>query len=377
MCSAITKGLTASAAVVRTAKGPFSLEKVDIEAPRPHEVLVRLAGVGICHTDLVCRDGFAVPMPIVLGHEGSGVVEQVGSAVRSLAPGDHVVLSFDSCGECHGCKTSVAAHCFAFLPRNLSGQRTEDGSSPLSQNGTVIHGNFFGQSSFATHAIARETNTIKVSKDLPLHLLGPLGCGIQTGAGAILNSLPVKKGDTVAIFGAGAVGLSAMLAALSQDVGAVIVIEPNAKRAALARELGAAHVLDPRARPNLVELVREFSGGGVDHAIDTTANPVVMAQCADVLRQNGYLALLGVPAPEASLTLNPLSLVSRGITIKSIIEGDADPQKFIPRMIELYQRGRFPFDRMVRTFRFDQINEAVKAAESGEAVKPVLLFSAD
>lgn len=361
----------ARAAVLRGIGGPFVLEDIEVSAPREREVLVRIVGVGICHTDLVCRDGFGLPMPIVLGHEGSGIVEAVGRHVTRVRRGDSVVISFDSCGACAGCRAAVPAHCEEFMARNLSGSRTADGSSALSRGDEKIFANFFGQSSFSTHAVAHETNVVPVSRALPIELLGPLGCGVLTGAGSVLNSLRVGANESIVIFGAGAVGLSAMLAAATSGAAPIIVVEPHRGRCEFARELGATHALQPG--PDLVEQIKSLTGGGARYAIDTTARPTVMQTAADVLGINGVLGLVGVPPADATITLNPLSLLVRGITIRSIIEGDADPQKLIPEMLALYQGGRFPFDRMIRTFAFDQINEAAARAESGEVIKPVLI----
>ena len=370
----MTSTISARAAIVRSSGGKMSLESIDVAPPRADEVRVRMVGVGICHTDIVCRDGFPVPMPIVLGHEGSGIVESVGSSVRSVKPGDAVVLSFNACGHCHNCEHEAPAYCHQFMPLNFGGARA-DGSSPLSQNGSVVHGNFFGQSSFASYAIVRESNVVKVDASLPLPLLGPLGCGIQTGAGAALNSLGIGPGLSLAIFGGGAVGLSALLAAKAVDAAQVIVVEPLAARRELALSLGADAVIDPRApdRDALTQL-REVSGGGVHRALDTTGIPAVIATAADALLPNGMLGLVGVSPMEATLPVNIMSMIMRGIGIKAILEGDSQPQQFIPRLLALYQQGRFPFDKLISTFPFDQIDAAFHATESGAAIKPVLLF---
>lgn len=364
----------ARAAVLRTIGGPFEIEDVEIAPPREREVLVRMVGVGICHTDLVCRDGFGLPMPIVLGHEGAGIVEAVGSKVSRVRAGDPVVISFDSCGACAGCHEAVPAHCDQFMPRNLSGSRVSDGTTAISAGGEKLFANFFGQSSFATHAIAHETNVVPVPRDLPLEVLGPLGCGVMTGAGSVLNSLNVRQGESIVIFGAGAVGISAMLAAVSAGASPIIMVEPNEGRCRLASELGATLTLQPSSETNLTERIKALTHGGARYAVDTTAKAKVIEQAASVLGVNGVLGLLGVPSATDTVTLNLLELLTRGIVIRSIIEGDADPQTFIPRMVSLYREGRFPFDRMVRTFPFEKINEAAAAAESGAVIKPVLLF---
>jgi len=366
--------ITAQAALVRKVGGPFSIEAVEVAAPREHEVRVRMVATGMCHTDIVARDGFPVPLPIVLGHEGAGVVESVGTAVKTLKPGDHVVLSFNSCAACPNCADDKPAYCYNLMAHNFSGIRPADGSTALSQSGEKVHANFFGQSSFGTYAVAHERNAVKVDSSLPLELLGPLGCGIQTGAGAAVNSLGLKAGQSLAIFGGGAVGLSALLGARAIDAGTVIVVEPNPARAALAQELGASHVINPKDTADVLATVRELSGGGVNYALDTTGIPAVIAVAVETMLPNGMLGLIAVPPPEATLPANMMSMLVRGVGVKYITEGDADPQAFIPRMLGWYQAGKFPFDRLITKFRFDQINEAAHASEKGGAIKPVLVF---
>src|SRR5580693_4370229 len=204
----------AMAAVVREKGGRFALERVCLDEPRPDEVLVRIRGVGMCHTDLVARDQyFPVPLPAVLGHEGAGVVEAVGSAVTKVAPGDHVVLSFASCGACANCRQGAYAYCDDLYGRNFSGARPDGSRTCCDADGHRIGGSFFSQSSFATRALATERNVVKIPSDVPVELMGPLGCGIQTGAGAVMNALRPKAGESIAIFGAGSVGMAAALAA--------------------------------------------------------------------------------------------------------------------------------------------------------------------
>jgi Zn-dependent alcohol dehydrogenase len=365
----------ARAAIARTQRAAMTIETVDVAAPRDDEVLVRLVATGVCHTDIVCRDAFPVPMPIVLGHEGAGIVEAVGAKVSNLTVGDHVIFSFNSCGACSNCQSHEPAYCHQFLGLNFGGVLLEDGSSPLSQNGTLVHGNFFGQSSFSTLAIARAKNAVKVDPSLPLELLGPLGCGIQTGAGAVMNSLKVRAGRSIVIFGAGAVGMSAVMAAKVVGASAVILVEPNAARRALATELGATATIDPRDGSDTVAAIRAASGGaGVDYALDTTGIPAVMTTASEVLLPNGQLGLIGIPPPDAMVPLNIMSIYARGLSLKCIVEGDSDPQVFIPQLIALYKSGKLPFDRLIKKFPFDQINEAMAASESGDVIKPVVIF---
>jgi aryl-alcohol dehydrogenase/geraniol dehydrogenase (NAD+) len=344
-----------------------------VAAPRADELQVRIVGTGVCHTDIVCRDAFPVPTPMVLGHEGAGVVESVGSAVHGFAVGDHVILSFNSCGACPNCDSHEPAYCHQFVGLNFAGVRLEDNSSPLSKGDEKIHANFFGQSSFASLAIVRASNAVKIDKALPLELMGPLGCGIQSGAGAIMNSLKVRPGRSLAIFGAGAVGLSAVMAARVIGASAIVVIEPNPGRRALALELGASAALDPIGA-DVPAAIRALSPGGVDYALDTSGIPAVIGNAAESLLPNGMLGLLGMPPPDAPMPMTIMSLIMRGAGIKAIVEGDSDPQTFIPQLIALYQQGKFPFDRLIKTFPFDQINSAIAASEDGSVIKPVVVF---
>jgi len=366
--------VNATAAVVRELGKPFQMETIEVAAPRAHEVRVRIVAAGICHTDIVVRDGFNVPVPVVLGHEGSGIVESVGSRVKSVKVGDHVVLSYNSCGACGACKSDLPPFCQAFFPHNFSGVRPDDNSSPLSSKGGMLHGNFFGQSSFATYAIAHERNTVVVDRGLPLELLGPLGCGIQTGAGTVANTLGLREGQSIAIFGGGSVGLAGLLAAGAIGASKAIVVELNPERAKLALSLGASHVINPKETPDVLSAIREASGGGVNHAMDTTGRPQVMETAFQALLPGGMLGLIGVPPPDGTLTLNLMDLLIRGVGVKSVLEGDADPQVFIPQMLRWYQDGKFAFDKLIGKFEFDQINDACHASETGKVIKPVLIM---
>jgi aryl-alcohol dehydrogenase len=361
-----------SAAVVREVGAPFVLSDVDIQEPAPDEVLVQIAGAGICHTDIAVQHGhLPFPLPGVLGHEGSGTVVSVGSDVTTLAVGDQVAISFNSCANCPQCAKGAPAYCHNFLEYNFSGVRS-DGSSGLSSGGTKLGGNFFGQSSLATHALAHVRNVVKLPPGAPVELVGPLGCGIQTGAGAVLNSLDVQPGSTVVVAGAGAVGLSAVLAAVVRDAAAIIAVDLHPSRRALATELGATHTIDPTEGP-LSEQIKEIVGGGADYAIDTTAVAPVVEQLLASLGVRGTLGLIGVPAdPAAVFSIGLFQPPLLGLTIKGIVEGDSDPKVFIPYLLDLHSQGRFPFDKLITTMPLAQINEAVEAQHRGEVLKAVL-----
>lgn len=365
----------ATAAVARTPHADFSVEELELEGPRPGEVLVRIAGVGLCHTDLIFRDQF-VPyqLPAVLGHEGAGVIEAVGEGVEGLAVGDEVVLGFSSCGSCPRCDEGLPSYCRSFVPLNYAGMRLEDGSKSWSDGDGPVGSHFFGQSSFASHAITRAGNAVKVTGSAaPLELLGPLGCGFQTGAGGVMRSLACPAGSSIAIFGGGPVGLAAVMGAVIQGCSPIILVEPVAVRREIATELGATHVIDPAAG-DIAAAIREIVSDGVDFAFDSSGRTEVIEAGLAALGSHGAIGLVGVPAKaEASINVNIAALMTPGHRIIGIIEGDSDPQVFIPELIAHHAAGRFPFDRLIRTFPLDQINEAIAAQARGDCIKVVLI----
>jgi aryl-alcohol dehydrogenase len=363
-----------TAAVARPGRTDFTLETLELDAPREDEILVRIAGVGLCHTDLVFRHaGEAVfPQPAVFGHEGSGVVERVGAKVTKVAPGDHVAISFRSCGHCDRCADGDAPYCRTMPLLNYTGVRT-DGSKALHAPDGDVASNFFGQSSFATHALTYERNVVKVDKDVPLELIGPLGCGVQTGAGGVMNSLAARKGSSILITGGGSVGLSAVMGAKIQGCAKIIVLEPMASRRELALSLGATHVIDPAQAPVLAEAVRAIAPMGVDYAFDTTGVPAVLNAVMGCLGSKGVFGIVGVTPPGTPAPGDMTQIITFGHTIKGIIEGDSDPDVFIPQMIAHWRAGRLPFDRMVKTYPLSAINQAIEDQHHGKCVKVVLI----
>ncbi|RJX26551.1 MAG: NAD(P)-dependent alcohol dehydrogenase [Desulfurivibrio sp.] len=352
------------AAVLRHKGGPLRIETLELAGPRDDEVLVRLAGSGICRTDIdFCDYWSAADGPLVLGHEGAGVVEQVGPAVRSVRPGDHVVLSYLSCGQCPQCLGGRPARCDRFYEANFGFARL-DGSNALARSG--VRGHFFGQSSFATHTLAGERNIVKVDAGLPLALLAPLGCGLQTGAGTVLNSLAAGPGQSMAIFGTGAVGLAAVMAAAVAGAAPIIGVDVHPSRLALALELGASQAINS-SEEDVAARIRAVTGRGVDFVVDTTGSPQLLQLAMDVLNPCGTVALIAGGS-------GPGELPGGKKTI-GIIQGDAVPQRFIPQLLELHLTGRFPFDRLVRFYDFREINQAIADARQGRTIKAVLRIS--
>lgn len=352
-----------TAAVLRKAGEPYGLEDVELAEPRADEVLVRLVATGICHTDLVAAAGHhAAGSPVVLGHEGAGVVEAVGADVGSVQPGDHVVLSYAWCGTCAKCGQGRMAYCEKFLGLNYFGVRL-DGSSAMSKDGEVVRGHFFGQSSWATYSVTTERNVVRVDDDLPFEYLAPLGCAVQTGTGVVLNVLAPEPGSSIAVFGAGGVGLSAVLAAKIAGCGRIVAVDPNPARRALATSLGATETVDPASG----------SVRGVDYTVDCVGIPEVVRAAVAALGTPGMCVTVGLQGAANPVELDQTQLMM-GRGIRGSIEGDAIPQRFIPQLIEHYRAGRLPLEKLVRTYSFSGINEAIAATRNGEVVKPVLVF---
>lgn len=361
-----------TAAVARAPGADFTLETVELDDPRPDEVLVRVAAVGVCHTDLVAREG-AMPfsLPAVLGHEGAGVVEKVGSAVTKVAPGDRVAMTFRSCGQCARCKSGDPAYCFMMPALNYIGMRP-DGSKALKSGEEAVSSNFFGQSSFASYALAYETNLIKLPADIPFELAAPLGCGVQTGAGGVMLALACEEGSSLLITGGGAVGLSAVMGAAIRKCGTIIVVEPHAVRRALATSLGATHVIDPAVAGDLAAAVRAILPTGVDYAFDTTGRADTLAGIMGALAPKGVLGVVGIPAPGTPLPGDLGTVLTFGQTVRGIIEGDSDPDVFLPELVEHWKAGRLPLEKLVRTYAFADINTAIAEQHHGDCVKVVL-----
>lgn len=359
------------AAIIFETGGDFQIEELELDEPRDDEVLVRVVASGICHTDLGARAGhLPIPAPpSVFGHEGAGIVEKVGARVTKVKPGDHVVMTWDYCGTCPACRASKVLYCLNFFLHNFHGARP-DGSVTLHKDGQPVHGSFFCQSSFATFALANERNVVKVPDDVPLEILAPMGCGVMTGAGAVINSLRAGPGDSIAVFGIGTVGMSAILAAVVCGCTTIIAVDVNPERLAMARELGATHTVNA-AVVNPVEAIREITGGGAQFTLECVGNPKVLRQAVDSLPRLGVCGLIGVVPPGTEVALD-MDLLMNGRAVRGILGGDAIPDLFIPRLVELYRQGRFPFNRLITYYPFEEINRAVKDMEAGRVIKPVL-----
>ena len=359
------------AAVVRAKGGPFSVEEVNIAEPAPDQILVKIVAAGMCHTDLTIRDqNMETMLPMVLGHEGAGIVEKVGANVTKVKPGDHVVLTFHTCGHCGNCLAGKHLSCENAFGLNFGG-RTHSGDCTIHAGDEPLGCSFFGQSSFAGYALSYERNTVPVDKSVPLELLGPLGCGVQTGAGSVLNALNPPAGSDIVIFGAGAVGLSAVMGAVIANCTTIIAVDIKQNRLELAKELGATHVINA-AETNPVEAVMQLTAGrGASYMLETTGNAQVLEGAIYTIAMGGEGGIVGAPAMGTTVNID-VNFMLFNRTLRGIIEGESNSDVFIPALIELYKQGRFPFDKLIRFYTLDEINQAAEDSENGLTLKPVL-----
>jgi aryl-alcohol dehydrogenase len=359
-----------TAAVTREIDAPLSFEELELATPAPTEVLVRLVATGLCHTDVaVIKGHMPSPLPIVLGHEGAGIVVEVGDAVRDIEPGDRVALSYAYCGRCANCLTGRESSCEKFAFLNMAGRREDGATTLVDASGATVHGSYFGQSSFATHALIEARNVVKVPDDVPLELTGPLGCGIQTGAGTVLNALRIPAGSSLVVSGTGAVGLSAIMAARATGVTTIIAVDVLRSRLDTALELGATHAVNGQD-PDVVEQILAIAGQGVQYAIDTTGIPAVLLNDIRATAFGGTIGVIGVAREGTTIPLGALS----GKTFVGVVEGNSVPQVIVPQLMSLWSAGLFPFDRLITTYPFDQLDQAIEDTRTGAAVKAVVTF---
>jgi aryl-alcohol dehydrogenase len=362
------------ALLVESGGAPFTVGEVELDEPRPNEALVRVVAAGLCHTDLgVASGGLPFPLPGVLGHEGAGVVEKVGDAVSSVRPGDHVLLSFTSCGTCANCRDGHPAYCATWLPLNLIGGTRADGSHPITRNGAPVGGHFFGQSSFSRLAVVDERSMVKVDPDVPLELMAPLGCGVQTGVGAVWNVLAPRPGATLAVLGAGAVGLSAIMAAAMTPAVRIIAVDRVPERLELAGDLGATHAVDARTHDVTEAILKITGGAGVDGIVETTGNAAVLRKGVDALAMRGTLVIVGAPPFGTEVGLDVNAMIP-GRKVVGLTLGDSETQSMIPALVELVRAGRLPLDKLINQYPFEDIDHALDDVATGKAIKPVLVF---
>ncbi|MQA18544.1 NAD(P)-dependent alcohol dehydrogenase [Rugamonas rivuli] len=363
-----------TAALARGAKQALAVTELELDEPRDDEVLVRVVASGICRTDIDVRDGYLpTPTPVVLGHEGSGVVVRVGRLVRQFAPGDHVVMSMGSCGVCPSCQVGMPAYCVQHVPLNFMGSRP-DGSVCMHEHGEHVHSHFFSQSSHASFTVAHQSSLVKVPNDVDLRWLGPLACGVMTGAGGVINTLKPEAGTSIVIFGAGTVGLSALMASKIVACSRRIVVDNKPERLALARELGATDTILSTTDTDVAAQVRALTDGlGAHNAFESSGVKSVIGTALMAIRERGTCVITGV-LPQGSVVEFDAWQLLRGRTVRGSVMGDCLPSQFVPRLVEFYRQGLLPLEKISRLYPLADINQAIENGISGAVVKAIVVM---
>ncbi|KIW59845.1 hypothetical protein PV05_00111 [Exophiala xenobiotica] len=391
-----TTTTTTEALILTTTNGSLELRRALLSGPQNDEVLVEMHATGICHTDLSCMDGvLSISTPAVLGHEGAGMVLATGFDVTDIAPGDKVLLSINHCQRCDNCTSGHPNYCAEGMPRNFGGRRLSDGSTPISlldddddddddeaKKKTPCFGNFFGQSSFARHAIVNRSCIVKVAATSDtntspnLALFAPLGCGISTGVGSVLNTLNVKQGSSLAVFGTGSVGLAAVMAGKMRKARVIVTVDLNQARLELARKLGATHLVHVHGGSEDVDVVqqrvRQACPEGVAYAVDCTGNPKVIESMMDCLATRGRAAQVGIPTPDKTVPINILQHLLNGREYVGCAGGDCVPSEMLPFLMQQQEAGNFPLEDIVSYYDVKDYAQAFEDARSGKVVKAVL-----
>ena len=363
---------TTTAAVVHEPGGQFCLETVELDDPRGDEILIRVDACGVCHTDLIAQ-GELTPLPAVLGHEGTGVVEAVGNAAQRIRPGDRVVVSYPWCGACPHCAEGRPYICNDAIALSFNGARA-DGSRPISLNGAPIASAFFQQSTFAYHAVTPERDVVRIDGEIPAELLAALPCGIQTGAGSVINTFRASARDNLAVFGAGAVGLSAVMMASALGLSPIVAVDLHQMRLDLALELGATHAIDAR-EGEVARRLLEIVPDGLRFALETSSNEQALEDAVACLGMEGVCGMVTAPRFGEKYPFSPSEVMIKAACLRGIIQGSSVPATFLPRLIELQQQGQFPVERLIRTYDFADINQAFADSHAGTAIKPILKMS--
>lgn len=365
--------LKTKAAVINRANEEYQLEVLNLGEIHSDEVLVKIVASGICQSDEGTRDGSLAPLPAVLGHEGAGIIEKVGSGVKGFEVGDQVVLSFGYCTVCDNCRTGQPSACDHYVELNISGGKRNDGTYRFyKEDGTPVS-NFLNQGSFSTYTITNQASLIKVDPNADLRKLAPLGCGLMTGFGTVVSALKPETGNSIAVFGTGAVGLGALMAAKIEGCSNIIAVDIVDSRLELAKVLGATYTINSKTE-NLAERIAEITNdNGVNYSIDTTGVSQVMLSSIQVLAKNGVAVPLAVT--KNTIEFNPLEELVLGTRkLIGVNLGNIIPQLAVPKLVEYHNEGRFPFDQLIKYYRFEDINKAVADSNSGVTIKSVLIM---
>lgn len=370
--------MKARALVTREVGKIGKIEEINIPEPKENDVIIKMVSVGICHTDHNAIDqDLPTQLPAVMGHEGAGVVEKVGAHVTEVKPGDKVVVGVPWCGECEPCLTGHPAQCERTFELSFLGAYN-DGMRRLTDKDGKELSSFFAQGTFATYAISDIHNVVKLPDDVTMEELaymGPLACGQESGSGAVLNVLNVKAGSSIAIFGCGALGLAAIMAAKIGGCLNIIGIDVVDSRLALAKELGATHVINGKTTDAVAEIMK-ITGKGCEYSLDNTANVTCINQALDCLKAFGTAISMGTTGPNQIPVTPQTQLMVGQKSLVGVIQGDVRPKEWIPKLVQWYKQGKFPFDRLIRFYDFteEQVEQAFEDSKNGKTIKPVIRF---
>jgi aryl-alcohol dehydrogenase len=358
------------AAIISEPNGPFEIKTVELDDLRNDEILVRIEACGICHTDIIAQN--MTPLPAVLGHEGCGVVEAVGPSVDGVKQGDRVIISIPFCSTCPTCIQGKTYICEKALSLGFAGTRM-DGSQTIYVDGKAISSAFFQQSSFATHAIALGRAAVPVEEYHPPFMMAAIACGVQTGAGSVFNVFKVKADQGLVVFGVGTVGLSAIMAGKIAGASPLIAVDIIQSRIELAIELGATHALNA-GDGDISEEIRKIAPHGMTFSLETSGNEQAFNDALTCLGMGGTCGIVTTPNLGKPFPFSPLQILDRGSSLQGILLGNSIPRSFLPKLIELNRKGQFPYERLITTYDFSDINKAFEDTKSGITIKPVLLF---
>jgi S-(hydroxymethyl)glutathione dehydrogenase / alcohol dehydrogenase len=347
--------------------------EVDLAGPREGEVLVRIAACGVCHSDLHVVDGhLPEPVPLVLGHEAAGVVEEVGASVERLAPGDHVVLALaPSCGQCAECRRGRPNFC-ELGARMAAAGTLADGTSRLSMNGTTLH-HFNSISSFAGHAVVPESAAVRIRDDVALDSVALIGCSVLTGYGAVANTARVEKGASVAVWGCGGVGANVVQGARLAGAARIVAVDTKPEKLDLAQALGATDTVNAAAT-NAVSAVKDLTGGGPDYAFEAIGSEVAIQQAWAATRAGGTVVVVGIMPRGSSLTIDPWQFMSEK-SLKGTFLGSARIHEDVPHLVDLYHAGELELDLLVsRTLPLTELTDAFDRLRAGDVVRQLVVF---
>ena len=361
-------------AAITHKQGELSIETVELAEPQASEVLVKIAAAGVCHTDAAgLHQVIPVTLPAIFGHEGVGIVEKVGVGVESLKPGDKVILSYPSCGACKNCVEGAPYAC-EDLNRLFFDGSYKDGTKRFSQNGQPVS-SFFGQGSFASYVVVDARNAVKADVDSvdDLVKLCSLGCGVQTGAGAVLNALVPEPESSLVVFGCGGVGMAAIMGAKIRGCSKIIAVDVVPSRLEMAKELGATHCVNGK-EVDTVATIKEITGGGANYSVECSGIPVLIKQALACLCRLGKCCLVSVTGDtEVPIALEPL-IMNPSVQLVGATEGCSNPQTFIPKLVQFFKEGRLPVDKLIKFYDFEDIEKAFEDSAKGITIKPILVL---